>query len=183
MCYTVSYSIPTELHDRNIWPFGGQRYFKIQDGGCRHIRFCRECIFDVRNVLYIKVLTVAFESWGLLRLNIHLDFVESFLNIVTRQKQFFEFQDGGSRHQLKFWSLLHFRRHRHAMNWSRNISTKFCDECSVLENQNGGAAFSNVGRSFICDVIDVFITDVVTFPSNLVMIGQTIKTWQQFVES
>jgi len=68
-----------------------QPFFKIQDGGDRHLIFLQMCISDVIDMFQIEV-----PMFSLILVTIG--------QILKKWQQFFEIQDGGSRHLEKYTS-------------------------------------------------------------------------------
>jgi len=49
-----------------------------------------------------------------------------------------------------------------------------------FEIQDGGELHFECFQIYICDIVDMFQTEVPMFPQILVKIGQILKKWQQF---
>jgi len=68
-----------------------QPFFKMQDGGDRHLEFFQICITDVIDMFQIEV-----PMFPLILVMIG--------QILKKRQQFFEIQEGGSRHLEKYTS-------------------------------------------------------------------------------
>ena len=146
-----------------------------QDGGSHHSYSGHQACFYIIGVLLVKITT----------------FLPNLVEVgrkLTEQNQFFDVQDGGSRHDgVRLPGL--DRNHRCVVFHSRYIPFK--SDVNLSKNverhqfskiQDGGShhAEFRLEGALRCDV--VLSIKIATFPSNLVNIGKHLRERQQFLK-